>query len=154
MTLFHPLLCPVQSQQPPYEGGIHPVIQMRMHLRGIEQHGQWENIQQNPLRALDRHTQKNCNQCFYFYFVLLLLFTKTAHSGGVQAGISGFGQLQEIMCNLQYSSGVRGTVLESAEPGSLHSGLTVLCDKWIGVCGWGDPVRATQWNSNPGAGVI
>lgn len=56
------------------------------------------------------------------------------------------------MCNLQYSSGVRGTVLESAEPGSSHSGLTVLCDKWRGVCGWGDPVRATQWNSNPGAG--
>lgn len=55
VTPFHPLLCPVQSRQPPYEGGIHPVIQMGRRLRGIEQHGQWENIQQNPLRALDRH---------------------------------------------------------------------------------------------------
>lgn len=55
VTPFHPLLCPVQSRQSPYEGGIHPVIQMGRRLRGIEKHGQWENMQQSPLRALDRH---------------------------------------------------------------------------------------------------
>lgn len=90
VTLFHPLLCPVQSQQPPYEGGIHPVIQMRMHLRGIEQHGQWENIQQNPLRALDRHKKIVTS---VFIFILFYYYLQRLHT------VVGYRQEFRVLAN-------------------------------------------------------